>query len=117
MRVFRFDASAGQPVGLHGSAFILSRIARPSGDVRIGCMHVEAGGSIGYHQTTVPQLALVVGGAGWVRGEHPEKQPIVVGQAVFWEGGEWHAAGTDDGMMLIVIEATTLDPSLLAPFV
>jgi hypothetical protein len=45
-----------------------ARIGRVEGEVQIGCMHIGAGGIVGYHQATVRQLFLVVTGTGWVRG-------------------------------------------------
>jgi quercetin dioxygenase-like cupin family protein len=79
--------------------------------VQIGCMHIGAGGIVGYHQATVRQLFLVVAGTGWVRGKDEPRQPIAAGQAAYWEAGEWHESGSQDGMTAIVIEATTLDPA------
>jgi quercetin dioxygenase-like cupin family protein len=74
-------------------------------------MHIGAGGIVGYHQATVRQLFLVVAGTGWVRGTDESRQPIAAGQAAYWEAGEWHESGSQDGMTAIVIEATTLDPA------
>ena len=111
MKLYRFDAEAGQPITLHGSQHLtMTCIARPEGDVRIGCMYVAAGGSVGYHQALLHQLFLVVEGHGWVRGEGPDQTAIGIGEAAFWTAGEWHAAGTETGMTAIVIEAETLDP-------
>ena len=73
-------------------------------------MHIGPGGVVGYHQATVPQLFLVVAGSGWVTSADQVRQPVVVGQAAFWNGGEWHESGSDDGMMAIVLEGEGLDP-------
>lgn len=37
--------------------------------------------------------------------------PISAGRAVFWTPGEWHAAGKDDGMTAIIIQAEALGPA------
>lgn len=113
MKLFRFDASAGRHITQYGSDFTMTPLARPEGDVRIGCMYLDAGNVVGYHQATTPQLFLVVAGEGWVRGPEEERQTIHAGQAAFWSGGEWHAAGTDTGMTAVVVEADTLDPAAL----
>jgi hypothetical protein len=48
-----------------------------------------------------------------VQGEAPERVPIIAGRAAFWAAGERHAAGTDSGMMAMVLEAEALDPGQL----
>ncbi len=112
MKIFRFDADVGRPIDRFGSSNLgLSRIVRTSRPVQVGCMHLAAGGVVGYHQATVPQLFLVVQGEGWVRGAEDERVPIKAGCAAFWDGAEWHEAGTDVGMTAIVIESDTLDPA------
>ncbi len=69
MQLFRFDAAAGRAQAVFGSqALVPARIGRVEGEVQIGCMHIGAGGIVGYHQATVRQLFLVVTGTGWVRG-------------------------------------------------
>jgi hypothetical protein len=75
-------------------------------------MYVGSKGVIGYHQAVTPQLFLIVEGKGWVRGgSSDERMPIGMGQAAFWEKGEWHESGTDTGMTAIVMEGETLIPS------
>jgi hypothetical protein len=69
MQLFRFDAAAGQaPAVFDSQALVSAWIGRVEGEVQIGCMHIGAGGIVGYHQATVRQLFLVVAGTGWVRG-------------------------------------------------
>ena len=112
MKLFRFGPEVGVPITMFGSrGAVLSRILRTSGDARIGCMHIDPGGVIGYHQASADQLFLVVGGEGWVRGGGVERRSIESGIAAFWRGGEWHESGAGTGMTAIVIEAETLDPA------
>ena len=116
MQVFRFDAAAGRALEVFGSqALVMSRIGRVDGEVEIGCMHIGAGGIVGYHQAAVRQLFLVVAGTGWVRGADTTRHPIAAGEAAYWEAGEWHESGSQDGMTAIVIEAATLDPGRYMP--
>jgi hypothetical protein len=111
MQLFRFDAAVGRALDVFGSqALVMSRIGRVDGEVHMGCMHIGAGGIVGYHQAAVRQLFLVIAGTGWVRGTDTTRQPIAVGQAAYWAQGEWHEAGSQDGMTAIGIEAATLDP-------
>jgi len=115
MDLFRFDAAVGRTITRYNSInFVMSPVMRPQEALpigHIGCMHIGAGGVVGYHQATVPQLFLVVGGSGWVTSTDRDRHPIMAGQAAFWRGGEWHESGSDAGMTVIVIEAEQLDPA------
>lgn len=113
MKLFRFDAQVGRPITQYGSTNVtLSPILHFTGDAaHVVCMHIAAGGVIAYHQAMASQLFLVVQGAGWVRGEADEPVPIIAGQAAFWQEGEWHESGSQNGMMAIVIEGKGLDPA------
>jgi hypothetical protein len=114
MRLYRFDAAVARPITAFGSAnLLLNPIARPDGEVQVVCMRLAPDGQVGQHEAVVPQLFLVVEGAGWVAGEDSTHVPITAGRAAFWQAGERHAAGTETGMTAIVIEAETLDPSEL----
>ncbi|MGI8588652.1 MAG: cupin [Chloroflexia bacterium] len=113
MKLYRFGPDAARHITNFGSDFGMSMVFRGDGPLQGGCMHIGAGGLVGYHQTTVPQLFLVTAGEGWVRGEGPERTPIRSGTAAFWVGGEWHEAGSETGMTAIVIEGEGID---LAPF-
>lgn len=86
-------------------------VARPGG--QIGAMHIGPGGVVGFHQATVPQLFLVVGGEGWVRGPEAGRTPIRPNQAAFWTAGEWHESGSDTGMTALAIEGEGVDPTQL----
>lgn len=112
MQIFRFDSAVGRPLTAFGSAAVtLNPIVRCPTATQVGCMRLAAGGVIGYHPAGVPQLFLVVEGAGWVRGAEPTRTPIATGQAAFWDAGEWHESGTEEGMVAVVIEAESLTPA------
>lgn len=111
MRIFRFDAGVARNITAFGSVGLaITPIARLDGLVQLVCMHLGSGGSVGYHQATVAQLFLVVFGEGWVRGASEEQVRITAGHAAYWSAGEWHAAGTNSGMVAMVLEAELLDP-------
>lgn len=91
----------------------MTRVAGHGGQIHIGCMYLEEGGLVGYHEAVVNQLFFVVQGEGWVRGESDEKVQIQAGEAAFWQKNEGHEAGTDTSMTAIVLEAEGLDPAQL----
>lgn len=111
MKIFRFDPDVGVPITDHQSYHVVNaRVVRTTAPVQIGVMHLSAGGVLGYHRATLPQLFMVVAGDGWVRGESEGRESISVGQAAFWSAGEWHESGTDGGMSAVVVESESLDP-------
>ena len=116
MRRFRFDAQTGRAITEYGSDnVIMSPIARPQGHTNIGYFYVAPGGVVGYHQSSSDQLFLVVTGEGWIRGESSERQPIRVGQAAFWDEGEWHESGSETGMTVIIVESDSLELTQFMP--
>ncbi|PLT29613.1 cupin domain-containing protein [Peribacillus deserti] len=111
MEFFRFDQETGRNIEQYDSkAAVFSRIIRTNEFASIGCMYVEPGGVIGFHEAPIPQLFLVVGGEGWVTGADRQQIAIKKGDAVFWNAGEWHESGSGTGMDAIVIESGSLDP-------
>ena len=116
MRLYRFDASSGRPIGQFGSLnLVMSPIQRGQGHFQLGCMHIGPGGLVGRHRAAGPQLFLVVQGTGWVSGEEGIRVPIATGRAAFWSDGEWHESGSDTGLDAFVLEADTLDPAQFMP--
>lgn len=112
MRLYTFGAAIARAMSEFGSEHVtVTGIARvASGDLQIGCFHIEPGGHVGAHQATTHQLFLVVRGEGWVRGPEPERTYIAADQAAFWDTGEEHESGSETGMVVVVIEGDTLDP-------
>src|ERR671919_459938 len=105
MKIYRFDPEVGKSIDRYSSSgFVISKVAHLLDEAVINCAYLNAGGIIGYHQATLPQLFLVVQGQGWVRGESPERFSIQTGQAAYWEKEEWHGSGTETGMIAILIE-------------
>jgi hypothetical protein len=116
MKIYRFDATVGRKIDAFGSVnFVMSKVVHLTAEARVSCAHLGPNGKIGNHQTVVPQLLLVVQGAGWVRGEAADRIPIAVGHAVYWGQDEWHETITDTGLTAIVIEGESLDPADFMP--
>jgi hypothetical protein len=116
MKIFRFDPEVGRNIDRYNSSgFIISRVAQLFDEAVINCAYLDAKGVIGYHQTTVSQLFLVVHGEGWVRGELPHRTSIKAGQAAYWDKEEWHESGTETGMTVVIIEGVNVNPAKLMP--
>ncbi|NOH02701.1 MAG: cupin [Chloroflexi bacterium] len=111
MKIYNFGPKRGEKIEKFDSDFIFSRITHSNTGVKVSCFHLTANGVVGYHQATTQQLFLVLRGKGWVRGGFPNRIPIAENQAVFWDKNEWHEAGTDTGLVAIVIEGDFMNPS------
>jgi quercetin dioxygenase-like cupin family protein len=114
MKIYRFDRDAGRTIDQYNSSgFVLSNVVQLFDETVVKCAYLEPNGVIGIHQAADTQLFLVVQGEGWVSGASHEKLPIKTGQAVLWEKGELHEAGTTVGMMAIIIEGAHFDAAKL----
>jgi quercetin dioxygenase-like cupin family protein len=116
MKTFDFGPEVGRHVDRYGSDFIMSRLIHTEA-LHVGCMRLGAGGIVGHHQAVTHQLFAVVDGEGWVQGEDGERVQIRAGQAALWAPGEDHAAGTETGMVAIVVEgdAVAASPGDIGP--
>lgn len=116
MRFFRFDREVARPVTRFDSqnAFI-ARGVRTTGFTQVGCIYLEPGGVVGYHQATSDQLLLIVQGEGWVRAEGTGRVPVRAGDAVFWTAGEWHETATETGLVALPVESDGLHPEQFMP--
>ncbi|MEO7074635.1 MAG: cupin [Ktedonobacterales bacterium] len=110
MRILRLATDEGaRPITNFGSdGLAILPVARGQGAFQIGCMRLATGGYVGRHAAVGPQLFAIVQGAGWVEGDDGAQQPITAGEAAFWEDDELHAAGTDTGMLALVIEGDAM---------
>jgi quercetin dioxygenase-like cupin family protein len=72
-------------------------------------IEIGPGGVVGRHPAVVAQLFVVVRGTGWVSGADGLRIQISAGEAVFWEPGEEHESGSDEGMTALVVEAEQID--------
>lgn len=115
MEFYKISKDSGKKIFHFNSNFIMSRVIQTDKTTNIGCMHLEEGGVIGYHQAVVPQLLLVISGEGYVRNDKDEYFKVQSGDAVFWEKDEWHETKSNKGLTAIVIESVELNPSLFMP--
>ncbi len=124
MRLFSFEQNTGKPltqwidakgvphrVDPKTSKVVISPMFGSDAPSRFACFHVAKGGFIPRHPASGPQLFAVVSGSGWVSGDDGHKVPIDAGRAAYWERGEMHESGTDDGMSVIVVEGADFDPA------
>ena len=110
MRLIHFDATVGRQIDRYESEFTLSPLTPPGEGFKAACFHIPAGGVVGFHEATVPQLFCVVSGSGWVTGADRERVPVGPFEAAFWEAGEWHESGSDEGMTAVVLEGESVEP-------
>lgn len=117
VEIYTFRKDTGKKVTHDASDFVLTRMIQTKTEANIGCMYLERGGIVGYHQAKVPQLLLVIHGRALVRTEKTIDVEVEAGDAVFWKKDEWHESKTETGMTAIVLESETLDPSPYMPLV
>jgi len=110
VRLIRFDATAGRRIDRYESEFTLSPLTAPGERFKAACFHLPPGGVVGFHEATVPQLFCVVSGSGWVTGADQQRVHVAPFEAAFWEAGEWHESGTDEGMTAVVLEGELVEP-------
>jgi hypothetical protein len=46
-----------------------------------------------------------VSGEGWAAGPDDEPVALGAGDAVLWEPGEEHSSGSDDGMVVVIVQS------------
>ena len=106
MQLVSFGPDAGHHVDQFGSDFLLTPVMGVRDAARTVVMHLAAGGLVGAHEAGTVQLFCVVEGSGWVSGGDGVRHLIARHQAAHWTPGEVHAAGTDVGLVAVVIEGT-----------
>ena len=104
MQLVSFAPDTGHHVDQFGSDFILSPVMGVRDVGRTTVLHLAAGQLVGEHEAGTVQLFCVVEGRGWVSGGDGVRRPIERHQAAHWTPGERHAAGTDVGLVAVVIE-------------
>lgn len=116
VRTFDFGLGLSRHIEQYGSNFRISRLIH-NDDIHVACMYLEAAGVVGYHPASGYQLFAVIQGEGWVRTCDAERTALRSGQAALWSPGEYHEAGTDAGMVAMVIEGDVLGgaPETIGP--
>lgn len=110
VRIIKFAGGPGHPIERFGSAGThqLGGVLFNGGGGWT-FITVDAGGHLGRHPTVLSQLFVVIEGSGWVAGADGTRMPITSGEAALWEAGEKHESGTDAGMRVAVLEATSIE--------
>src|ERR1700728_4376463 len=90
MQIHSFTRSDGKRIDHFGSSFVLTQLTNPEGTARVACFHLGPGDLVGEHEAAGGELFCVVDGEGWVTGER-------------------HAAGTDSGLVAIVLEGNSFE--------
>jgi len=112
MRIFRIESGNMHEIRDHDSTNVfLSSVVDVDRSAAIHWMQFDPRGSIGGHSLTNPQIYLIVEGEGWVKSTDLEPIPVMMGDGVFWDTGEWQEAGSESGMMVILIESKLPDPA------
>ncbi len=90
--------------GSHGvTASPLARVGAVEG-AAVDVLTFEAGAVLGRHPTRLWQLFSVVHGAGWASGADGVRVPVVARDCVLWEPGEEHESGSEEGMVVVVVQ-------------
>lgn len=112
MKIFRIESEKGFEIREHGSTNVfLSSVIDVDRSATIHWMRFDPRGSVGGRYLASPQIFLIVEGEGWVKSNNPEPIPVMVGDGVFWDTGEWHEAGSESGMVVILVESKLPDPA------
>jgi len=112
MRIVQPAMGPGNVIDRYGSAGA-QRLGgvRFDGSGGLTFITLTAGGHLGRHPAPLAQLFCVVRGEGWVSGDDGSRVAIAAGEAAVWESGEQHESGTDSGMTVAVLEASSLETS------
>ncbi len=114
MKIYRFDRGTKKTINEDGNRNVaLSPVAEEIAGAFVGVLYVEPMGVLGYHQALSDQIFMVVQGTGWVTGPDRKRTTIEAGQAAFWQDGEWHESGSDQGMTVVVVEARAIEHVLM----
>ncbi|CAN7573123.1 cupin domain-containing protein [Rossellomorea sp. LjRoot5] len=116
MKIHSFKQNTGKSIQQFNSQNVtIHPLLRPVEPFQIGYLYLEANSVLGMHPAMCDQLLMITSGRGWVRVEGGEKITVEPGMAVFWQEGEMHESGSDDGMTAIVAEGSSLAPERYLP--
>ena len=104
MQIFTYDRDEHAVTGYDSVALHATRIAQFTEYARATCLTVGPDGLIGTHPAGSHQVLLIVAGSGWVSGSDGVRVPVSAGQGVYWEPGEVHTTGSENGLTAIALE-------------
>ena len=104
MQIFTYDRDEHAVTGYDSVALHATRIAQFTDYARATCLTVGPDGLIGTHPAGSHQVLLIVAGSGWVSGGDGVRVPVSAGQGVYWEPGEVHTTGSENGLTAIALE-------------
>lgn len=103
----KIDLRGERPVTAHGS--VGARVRRLAPEAHVVVIEIAPGGVVARHPAVGGQLFAVLRGSGWASGADGERVAITAGEAVYWEPGEEHESGSDEGLTALVVEAESID--------
>ncbi|BCB02225.1 cupin domain-containing protein [Bacillus sp. KH172YL63] len=116
MKIYSFHQQTGKSIGQFNSQNVtIHPLLKPDESFQIGYFYLEANSVLGMHPAMCDQLLMVTSGRGWVRVEGEERVMVGPGTAIYWEKGEMHESGSDEGMTAVVAEGGKLDPERYLP--
>lgn len=116
MKIYSFKQKTGKSIHHFNSQNVMIHpLLKPDDPFQIGYFYLEENSVLGMHPAMCDQLLMITSGCGWVRIEGGEKIMVEPGMAVFWQKGEMHESGSEDGMTAIVAEGSSLDPERYLP--
>jgi mannose-6-phosphate isomerase-like protein (cupin superfamily) len=104
MQIFTYDRDEHAVSGYDSVALHATRVAQFTEYARATCLTVGPDGLIGTHPAGSHQVLLIVAGSGWVSGSDGVRVPVSAGQGVYWEPGEVHTTGSENGLTAIALE-------------
>jgi hypothetical protein len=85
----------------------MTEVARVNGadEFRVHIADVSLGGLLGRHPVRLWKLFNVITGTGWVSGDDGVRNEIHSGEGVRSSPGESHESGTNDGMIVAIVQS------------
>jgi quercetin dioxygenase-like cupin family protein len=110
MRLITINPASGKQIREYESQdVVIQRLAHLNQEAHLQWISIQPGGRIGRHPAASDQLFLVVQGEGWVEGDDQQPERIFSGQAALWRVGELHQVFSEFGMVVIVVESSSLE--------
>jgi quercetin dioxygenase-like cupin family protein len=112
MRIIEFSPDRATPIELFNSVATSSvSLGAGAGEAHVYCLYFGPDSHIGPHHAGFGQLFLVMNGAGWAAGADGRRARLTAGQGAFFARGELHSKGSENGMTVIMVQVTELEPA------